>query len=509
MTNTKISFSLFVVEWSIIENWSYDVPSFHIMIAEALADFENWKRNTLVIQAARNSAKSTLVDLWICWMLTNDPTLRFQIWSADDKSARRTVADCRMIITKHPRCNGLYDSQQWTATRFTVAGALGGRNSSVDAYGITSNKTSSRADIIICDDIENPKNVRDADGRRRVSTSLKEIPYILTPRTGRKLYIGTPHTSGSIYPAHVSVGCSSLFLPGMTNTKGEFPNMTGDSLWPERFTEDYIWSLQNEIQYDDDGKAARPTEGHFLSQFLLRSVPSGRTAFDPTRLQIYDSEVEFVRSKENLSLNIKFDNEVREMVSVACFFDPSRSDRGDDSVLAIVFTDEKGRLYIHRTIEITGDMDEQVIQVVELLKEFRIPLFSVETNGCGAFFPQRFIRELEGSGIGVDEYWSSENKNREIIEAYNQPLLGRLLYVSRQVNDSKFPNQLADFDPGSRKNSDDFIDAPAKAILLDEPYRLGIGNESKMVELDTSWINTRNTQNVIEIERFKRGKRYG
>jgi hypothetical protein len=409
------------------------------------------------------------------------------------------------MIQRIPRCQHLYDNTLWSATKFSVKGSTDGRNASLTAYGILSNRTSSRADIIVLDDIENPKNSKDADNRRRMRENLREANFILVPG-GKKLYVGTPHSSETILNQIENTGCSTLKIPGMTNVEGEFPNMTGTPTWPERFGIEYIADLQQAVQNDEDGPR-RPTKGHFFSQFLLIATSSDHDTFDASRLRTYDSDVSFTVHKSNVSACLVADGETREMVSVACWFDPSRSDRGDDSVVAILFTDELGRLYLHRTEAVVGDMDEQVDQIVAMLKEFRVPLISIETNGCGIFFPPKFIKMLEGTGIGVDEKYSTENKNKRIHEAFNQPLLGKLLYVSKQVQNSKFVTQLSDFNPATRRNEDDFIDAAAGTILLDEPYRLGIGGLPATAVVDTSWSRSRDKGTDIEVARFSFGRR--
>lgn len=502
-TNENLTFPLFLYEYAILEGW--EVPEVHLKMAEFLDDYKNWNKRTGCIQAFRGVGKSTLVDLWIVYLLLKQPTLRIQINSADDATAKRTVSECRRMIQRIKRAEHLYNNNLWSASKFSVQGSTDGRNASVSAYGIMSNRTSSRADIVLFDDVEVPKNSKDPANRQRMRENLKEANFILVPG-GTKLWVGTPHAQETVLNQVVDAGASSLFIPGMTDAVGEFPHMTGIPAWPERFGNDYIADLQLSVQQDEGGPR-RPSKGHFYSQFLLIPTHSDSETFDATRLKYYDSEVMFSPFKDHQEAHLLVENEKRELVSVSCFFDPSRSDRGDDSVLAIIYMDEKGRIYIHSTEAVLGDMDEQVTQICELLKTHRVPLVCVETNGCGLFFPPKLIKELEGTGIGVDEHYSTENKNKRIHEAFNQPLLGRLLYCSEQVKNSKFVSQLSGFNPATRRNEDDFVDSVGNAILRGEPYMLGVGGGTSHIAVDTSWTTSRNKGTEVQMDKFSFGKR--
>jgi hypothetical protein len=150
------------------------------------------------------------------------------------------------------------------------------------------------------------------------------------------------------------------------------------------------------------------------------------------------------------------------------------SARGDDSVVAMVFTDDGGNYYIHNVTSVKGDTDEQCEAVKRLALKFHAPVVCVETNGIGALLPPMLIKHLNGTGIGVDGCYSknTSTKNARIVSAYEPLLYGGRLFVHFSVSNGPFINQIRDFNPATTRNKDDYIDAVASCILR-EPTRMG------------------------------------
>ena len=65
------------------------------------------------------------------------------------------------------------------------------RDPSLLARGITANITGSRADVVICDDVEVPNTCNTPGKREQLRERLAEISYVLVPG-GLQLYVGTP-----------------------------------------------------------------------------------------------------------------------------------------------------------------------------------------------------------------------------------------------------------------------------------------------------------------------------
>ena len=81
---------------------------------------------------------------------------------------------------------------------FDVGPAKPSGSPSVKSIGITGQLTGSRADIIIADDIETPKNCTTHDLREKLAKLVTEFDAVIKP-DGRIMYLGTPQTELSLY----------------------------------------------------------------------------------------------------------------------------------------------------------------------------------------------------------------------------------------------------------------------------------------------------------------------
>ena len=457
-----ITFAEFFVVWADLNNWT--VPDFHYEIIQFLENFNDWENDQAVLQIFRGAGKSTIVGLFVVWLLLNDPTLRILILSCDVNTARKITRDAQSVITRHPLARHLRGREgEWRVDSLFVRGATDKRNYSLQALGITSNITGSRADFIIFDDVEVPRTSRTDNLREDLRVRISDTVHVLVPG-GKRLFIGTPHAFDSIYPEFINKGASSLTIPLLTEIEGEFPYLKGKSTWPERFNENIIIERQLNSK----------SKNEFYSQYQLIPSSVDDSIFDLSLLKTYREEIEFYTANKTHYAKIGD----YKIISVSAFWDVSvLQSQGDDSVLAIIFLAENGHIFIHRTVAVNDeDVDKQCEKVKELLVEFNVPLVIVETNGVGAFVPQILLKHVRGLGIGVDGQPSTKNKAERIIEAFSTPLAGGFLHAHQSVVESKFLTQLRDFKPVYHKylTHDDFIDAPASAILK-QPIRIGKG----------------------------------
>ena len=195
-----VDFPSFVTAWNGSQGLA--TPPLHGQICNWLA--ERWAAGDreLLLLAFRDSGKSTLVGLFSAWLLHQNPDLRILVLAADFALARKMVRNVKRIIERHPETAGLKPPRrdQWAAAQFTVERQAELRDPSMLAHGIGANITGSRADVIICDDVEVPNTCDTAPKRADLRERLGEIDYVLVPG-GLQLYVGTPHTYYSIYAA--------------------------------------------------------------------------------------------------------------------------------------------------------------------------------------------------------------------------------------------------------------------------------------------------------------------
>jgi hypothetical protein len=475
----SVEFAVFVALWNNLQ--SQDTPNLHVRIARWLERQWESGRRELLLMAFRNSGKSTLVGLFSAWMLWRDPNLRILVLAADLALARKMVRNVKRVIERHPLTQGLKPARadQWASAQFTVNRQSELRDPSMLARGISANITGSRADIVICDDVEVPNTCDTSAKRADLRARLAEIDYVLVP-DGLQLYVGTPHTYDTIYASETRAGAEdeTSFLDGFQRMELPLLNSSGNSQWPERFPKTRIEAIRD-----------RSGPNKFKSQMLLQPVNIVDSRLDPDRLTRYDDELIYTERNGKGTLTLG----ATQLVSATCWWDPAYGapGAGDASVIAALFSDRNGSHFLHgiRYLEHDpdeaaraatggdgGDKDEasqQCRQVAAFLRENHLPSVTLETNGLGRFLPGLLRRCLavEGTDASVIETTTHRAKDLRILDAFDAVLAASRLHAHKSIWNTPFINEMREWSPGG-KNRDDGLDAVA-GCLLAEPVRLG------------------------------------
>jgi hypothetical protein len=464
----RIGFRQFVWLWNRCQGQT--TPPLHIEIAEWLEQRWHQEDRRLVLLVFRSAGKSTLVGIFCAWLLLNDPDLRILVLAAEHDLARKMVRNVKRIIERHPLTRGLIPkrAEQWASDQFTVRRRLTRRDPSLLARGIGANITGSRADVVICDDVEVPNTCATAPRREELRSRLHEISYVLVP-DGLQLYVGTPHSYDSIYAEEGSKdGEEPPFLEGFKRLCIPLLDGGGASRWPERFTPEGIAEIRR-----------RSGPAKFESQMLLRPRSVDDIRLDPALLVRYDAPLELREANGESVLSLSG----RRLVSASCWWDPAYGapDLGDASVVAAVFVDEDGAYWLHDIRYLNHDpaqrheIDEATQlcrQVAAFVKELYLPSVTIETNGLGRFLPALLRRELHALGLAcpVLEHVSRSNKEQRILLAFDPLLAAAALRAHAAVWASPFIEEMREWRPG-RRCRDDGLDA-VSGCLLAEPVRL-------------------------------------
>lgn len=507
------SFLAFFLCWADRMGWK--VPEIHIRACIWLAT----KGPVAVMRCFRGFSKSTILAIYNAWRYKENQALRILHQGDQDGTAYKTSRDTKRVLTKHPMTRHLMirgESSFWW-----VPGNDDERNPSMQAAGIMSNITSSRADEVQNDDVEVPRNIRTPEARETLRYRLGEQTHILVPG-GTKLYIGTPHTHDSLYDEMEKMGAdcltirmfehefriehaTSLFyaLPfrpvfvfsgigkeskllqegvdyrlsksGLEFSKppGTLIDCYSESAWPERFDRAELEKRRRETR----------TINEWDSQYQLHSKPVSQCRLDPARIIPYAVEPVIRYANKTASMYL---GSVK-IAGMTARWDPSSGKLDSDvSAFAIDLQDEHGRHYLHRTQQLVGDVAEfaedgkriiggQVWQICDLVEQFHIPRVVIETNGIGGFAPAVLKAALKQRRLicGVTEETAVANKNKRILEAYEGPMSSGMLWAHTSVLDGEFWDQMKDFNPETKNQADDYIDAGAGAIA-DAPQRINI-----------------------------------
>jgi hypothetical protein len=449
-------FKLFTALWNQREGRT--TPALHFQMADWLE--WNWKKkNTrLLMMAFRASGKSTMVGLFAAWLLYTNPDLRILVIAADHVLAEKMVTQVKKIIERHPLTKKMKPDKadQWASDRFTVNRMTQLRDPSMLARGITSNITGTRADIIICDDVEVPNTCETAPKREDLKARLSETDYVLVP-DGTQIFVGTPHTFYSIYKD------KDPFLKDYTRLSVPLLNENGESAWPEKFTD-----------YEIDRLRKQTGPNKFSSQMLLKflNITDGR--LDPSLMPVYGDDLDYVRELQTLFIGKK------KMASVSAWWDPAYgAGSGDNSVLAILYSDEEGYYYLHNVsyIKVTDhsvDMATAQCRIVaRLARDHFLPSLTVESNGIGKFLPGLLRNEtaLSHTPCSVIEASNRKPKDVRILEAFDALLAAGRIRIHQSVLKTPFMTEMQEWRPGSHKVPDDGLDAVAGA-LAQQPVRL-------------------------------------
>jgi hypothetical protein len=542
----KVGFLTFFLLWARRQRW--EVPLLHIRICRWLETCDAPER---VLMVFRGAAKSTIYAIWKAYGLYRDPTKVSLIWAADDKLATKLTRDTINVLRHHPLCMGLLPRKPG-AQSFWVSGATDARNPSMQAVGVGSNATGSRANDIDFDDVEVPKNIKTPEARLNLRMKIDDSAHIAVPGS-QSTYIGTPHTHDSIYTELEEGGANVLKIPlferhtRYTETtqrkryaigfpidedglyvlagihkfakllvEGRDYRVVGKEVvfdkppsvgvldfysgcaWPERFTRDDIEKRRRRTR----------TINGWDSQYQLEAKPVEEIRLDPAKIIPYECEIEIRHVNNSVTLWLG----QAKIETVAMRWDPASGKlKSDVSSTGIVFQDETGRRYIHRVEQLLGEVatfDEisgkkivggQVWQLCDLIENFQIPCIVIETNGIGGFAPAVLKACLKQRKLqcGVKEEASVVNKAKRILEGLEPLLLSSgMLWAHVDVLDGPLWDQMKDWNPAAKNQEDDYIDVVA-AACNDVPERVGklVGNSAIRERKD--W---RPTAGVFEVE---------
>jgi len=420
----------------------------------------------LMVQAQRGQAKSTITAIFAVWCLIQKPKTRVVIVSAgNDLSSEISTLITRIIMNMDILACLRPDSSAGDRTSveaFDVHFSLKGvdKSPSVRCVGIGGNLPGKRADLLIADDVESPKNARTATNREILRQQIKEFSAICT--NGRIVYLGTPQTGESIYNDLPAQGFSVRIWPG------RFPNrqqmeVYGDMLAP---------SIRAAIERDGSitmghgltGTRGAPTDpvllneetlcnkerqgaAYFELQYMLCTAISDEMRYPLKAKNIIvmrlgemlpESVVrgmtpEYLRQYQSGSTKVmcSLPQEVSKMLAKQTHrrmrIDPAGGGaNGDESAYAVV-DQLNGNIFVRAIGGVPGGYDDpQLDKLAEQILRWRPDVLDVEKNlGNGAFtnilLPR--LRKLGWQGK-VEETWESGQKELRICDTL-EPILGR------------------------------------------------------------------------------------
>ena len=270
----KQDFSLFVVYvWKLL---GLPAPTpIQLLICKFMADTSKPRK---IIEAFRGVGKSYIAYAFVCWKLWNDPDLKFLIVSASKNRSDNFSITAQQFIDLVPCLRNLRPDTRdtvWTRVKWTVGGAKPSGSPSVMSVGIESQITGTRADYIIADDVEIPKNSATVDQREKLIRLVSEFEAIKKGDEGQGtqseiIYLGTPQVEESLYNHLATAGYETRIWTALYPTIDKIGDYKG-KLCP---------TIENAL-YDDKHLEGQPTDPRRFNVADLeeRQIMYGKAGF--------------------------------------------------------------------------------------------------------------------------------------------------------------------------------------------------------------------------------------
>ena len=434
---------------------------------------QNPPSDRFIIEGFRGVAKSFITCAFAVWTLWNDPQKKVLIISASgDRADANAIFIKRIIFTldflAHLKPK---KDQRDTQNIFDVAPAVPDISPSVKSIGITGQITGSRADLLISDDVEVPKNSGTQVQRDKLSEAVKEYDAILKPN-GQIIYLGTPQCEMSLYNELQNRGYECVIYPVLYPEDDAARNFYGNRLakiiadkydknpmaWagyptdPLRFNEEEI--DKRRLSY---GKAG------FALQFLLNTNLSDAEKF-PLKvsdlivagLDIKESSLTWAWASGNQQrltdipcVALKGDYfyaplsrspETGKYQQIIMYVDPSG--RGKDETAYVILAFLNGYLFL---LDVDGFQDGYSDATLRTLatraKAFGVNNIVVEPNFGNGMFAQ-LLRPFLVSiypGCGVEDAKAAvTQKEARIIDTLEPVMMRHKLIVNQQVIENDY-----------------------------------------------------------------------
>lgn len=420
-----------------------------------------------MIQANRGLGKTTLCAIYAVFRIIHDPTTRVLIFSAGGKLSKEIANWCIQIIEYTPILhilmpdtnNGDRASVEAYDIHWVFKGAE--KSPSIKCLGVDSHSAGSRADVLIADDIESPKNARTVTMRELIVDLTKEFESIC--QDGDIIYLGTPHFFESIYNDLPSRGFDVRVWTARYPTALQMESYEG--FLAPKLLKKIKKHPEYQTGYGIDGLQGRPTTPEMFPDELLieKEISQGKSKFQlqymlntkladadryPLKLKdfivapfnneqglvspIWTSDDRYRIHKklfsnqatDKLYAPMRSEYEVRPFERSLMYIDPAGGGKnGDETGYAIIRT-LGSFVYIHKIGGVKGGYEESsMMRLVNIAKTYNIKEVWFEQNyGNGALKAILAPLFQKNHQVKLEDHWATGQKELRIIDVI-EPLL--------------------------------------------------------------------------------------
>lgn len=331
-----------------------------------LADFHReWhqlmtEEPRLVLEGPREHGKSGTIVSRALWELGHNPNIRIKIICCSDGMAKKRLAAITQYIIKSEKLHKVFpnlrpaETDSWTKQMIFVERTIMSGSPSVEAFGILSSSSGSRADLMFLDDICDARNtiINPALQETVRRVLFDNVMNFLPASGGRAVYIDTPWTTTDVSN---DVKANPAWKVWRKPTAIEKP------LWPGRWDTHALEKRKGELPLRS-----------WQRQFELIVIAEEGATFDHRKVEASCKDIVFVEP-----------DGTRYFAGV----DLARSGKGAYFVIEIVARTPDGKKHVVETIRRRGiTLQEQRRQLKVANDRYGLTLALVESNAYQAVF---------------------------------------------------------------------------------------------------------------------------
>jgi hypothetical protein len=430
-----------------------------------MADYLQYGPRRRIIEGFRGVGKSYVTVAFVIWLLLRDPDHSIMVVSAGEDRATAFSTFTKRIINEMDILQHLATrhGQRTSNEAFDVGPAAAKGSPSVKSVGIFGQLTGSRADTIVADDIEVPKNSETQNMRDKLAELIKEFDAVLKPG-GNVIYLGTPQTEQSLYNKLPERGYDIRIWPVLIPTEAYFKRMgrrlapyvhklmkagheIGKSLDPKRFDEDEV--AERKLSYGASGFALQFLLDTSLSdadRYPLRLrdlivMPLDSTkgpasvAWGPKRANLYhDIHTPGMDGDGFYSPAYVDESAYQPYTGAAMFVDPAG--RGKDETTWAVGKVLNATIFITKMVGTQGGYEDHILKrIAQDAKDQAVNVILVETNfGDGMFekLLQPHLTAIEYPCL-IESVRSNRQKELRIIDTLEPIMNQHRLVIDEEV----------------------------------------------------------------------------
>jgi hypothetical protein len=430
----------------------------------AIADYLQYGPKRLQIQAFRGVGKSWIAGAFVLWTLFNNPEKKILIISASKERADNQSIWLQKLIVETPWLSHLVpksDTARWSRISFDVL-CSPHQAPSVKSVGIGGQLTGSRADIILCDDVEVPNNSMTEILREKLLQLCTEAESILTPNEdSRIMYLGTPQTTFTVYRKLAERGYRPFVWPARIPRSMEpYEGLLAPDLQEDIDMGAEAWSVTDPDRFSSDELLEREASmgrSNFMLQFMLDTSLSDAEKFplkfsDLVITSVNPTEapdaVVWCSDQRNLLKDIptvglpgdyfyspmQLQGDWGPYTESICFVDPSG--RGSDETAATYMMQRNGFLYVPEIRAYRdGYSDNTLLDILRGCKKYNVTKLVVESNFGDGIVMELFKKHLQQTkqAIDVEEVRANVRKEDRIIDALEPVMNQHRLIIDRKV----------------------------------------------------------------------------